>query len=447
LRGRAFTALQVDHVIVERGLRRKIWVAFALQVIAIGLATVFGVWGASEVLKSVLIKHALEQEAEWFWQRHSDDPQHHVPDTFNMMGYLVPRGANQAALPQPLRGLATGYHEMPKAMGGSLVYVDDEPKGRLLLVFKQTQVNKLAFWFGAVPLAFVLIVIYAIAWMTYRTSHRAISPIIWLANQVQQWDPKRPDATALSSENLPVDVQGETLVLASSLHAFANRIDTFVQRERNFTRDASHELRTPITVIRMAGDVLLADDSLGAHSTRTIRRIQSAVGEMESLVEAFLIMAREGDVGLPDEDFVVNEVIQDEIDKARRLVAHKPVELKLEEQAAFALHAPPRVFAVLFGNLLRNACHYTDEGSVTVRVQAGKVTIEDTGVGMSPAELEKIFEAFFRGGQQRVGGHGIGLNIVQRLSERFGWPVTMESDAGKGTRATVTFPKAQTLDG
>ena len=435
-----------ETVIAERGLRRKIWLAFAMQVIAIGLATMFGVYGATVVLKDVLIKHALQQEADWFWQRHTDDPEHHIPDTFNMMGYLVPKGASESVVPASLRGLTPGYHSMPEAMGGSLVYVDDAPKGKLLLVFKQTQVNKLAFWFGAVPLTFVLIVIYAIAWLTYRSSHRAISPLIWLANQVQQWDPKRPDATALNAENLPVDVQGEALVLASSLHEFANRIDTFVQRERNFTRDASHELRTPMTVIRMAGDLLLSDQSLSQHATRTVQRIQSSVGEMESLVEAFLIMARDGDVGLPDEDFVANEVIQDEVDKARSLLGHKSVELKIEEQAAFALHAPPRVFAVLFGNLLRNACRYTDAGSVTVRVQPGKVVIEDTGVGMSGDELAHAFDAFYRGGERRQGGHGIGLNIVRRLSERFGWPVSLDSEAGKGTRATIQFPKAQPLD-
>jgi signal transduction histidine kinase len=197
----------------------------------------------------------------------------------------------------------------------------------------------------------------------------------------------------------------------------------------------------------MAGDVLLGDPTLTPHSIRTIGRIKSAVGEMESLVEAFLIMARDGDVGLPDEDFVVNEVIQDEIGKARPLLDHKPVELKFEEHAAFALHAPPRVFAVLFGNLLRNACNYTDTGCVTVRVQPGKIVIDDTGVGMTPEEIEHVFDPFYRGGEQCLGGHGIGLNIVRRLSERFGWPVAMESEAGKGTRATVQFPKAQQLEG
>jgi len=110
------------------------------------------------------------------------------------------------------------------------------------------------------------------------------------------------------------------------------------------------------------------------------------------------------------------------------------------------LRAPPRVFAVLFGNLLRNACHYTDSGSVVVHVQPGKVAIEDTGVGMTRDELTRVFDAFYRGGDQRSGGHGIGLNIVRRLSERFDWPVVVDSEAGKGTRVTVLFPKARPLD-
>ncbi len=431
----------------DKGLRRKMWLAFTLQVAAISLATMFGVYVASVVLKNILINHALQDEASYYWKRHGNESPIYIPDTFNMMGYVVPHGQSQAALPEPLRGLKPGYHSMPKAMGGSLVYVDDKPKGRLILVFKQQQVNALAFWFGVVPLTFVLMVIYAIAWVTYRASHRAISPVIWLANQVQHWDPKHPDAAVLDPASLPVDVQGETLVLASSLHEFATRINTYVQRERDFTRDASHELRTPMTVIRMAGDILLEDDSLSPHGARTVRRIQASVRDMESLVEAFLIMAREGDTGVPDETFVVNEIVLDEVEKSRALLASKPVELRVVEDAAFALYAPPRVFAVLFGNLLRNACHYTDTGAVTVRIGTDSIVIEDTGIGMNAADLAHAFDPFYRGGAQRKDGHGIGLNIVLRLSDRFGWPITLDSEPGKGTLARVRFPKAQALDG
>ncbi|MBB5015863.1 sensor histidine kinase [Rehaibacterium terrae] len=431
---------------IERsGLRRKIWVAFILQVAAISFATILGVYGASAVLKHVLINRALQEEAAHFWSRYAADPGVGLPDTYNMKGHLVPPGGDDGHLPADLRPLPPGYHSLPRSQGGALVHVEDGPGGRLYLVFKQTQVDALAFWFGVVPLVLVLLVIYVIAWATYRMSRRAVSPIIWLSNIVRHWDPKRPDTTSLDPAALPVDVEGETLLLASSLHDFATRLESFVERERNFTRDASHELRTPITVIRMASDLLQTVEGLPASAQRSVGRIQAAVRDMEALVEAFLILAREGDVGLPDEDFVVNDVVRDEVDKVRPLIGHKPVALRIEESAAFALRAPARVFAVLFGNLLRNACKYTDQGEVVVRVLERSVEIEDTGIGMSEEELRRAFEPFYRGGDGQRGGHGIGLSIVRRLSERFGWPVTLESVPGRGTRACIRFPTARPL--
>ena len=280
---------------IERGgLRRKIWVAFILQAAAISFAAVLGVYGASAVLKHVLIKRALQQEAAHFWSRRDNDASVGVPDTYNMNGYLV-RIGERAVLPEPLQSLQPGFHSLPRAQGGSLVLVEDRAGQRLYLLFKQEQVDSLAFWFGMAPLALVLAVVYLIAWTTYRTSKRAVSPVIWLANQVQLWDPHHPDASALKPENLPVDVEGETLTLASSLHDFATRIGSFVEREHNFTRDASHELRTPLTVIRVAGDMMAADDSLSPMARRSLKCIQTSGHDMEALIEAFLILAREGD--------------------------------------------------------------------------------------------------------------------------------------------------------
>ncbi|MFA6986321.1 MAG: HAMP domain-containing sensor histidine kinase [Arenimonas sp.] len=421
------------------GLRRKIWVAFILQAAAISFAAVLGVYGASAVLKHVLIQRALHQEAVHYWTRRELDSRALVPDTYNMTGYLV-RVGEVAGLPEPLQPLRPGFHTLPRAQGGSLVLVEDRAGQRLYLLFKQEQVDSLAFWFGMAPLALVLAVVYLIAWTTYRTSRRVVSPIIWLANLVQHWDPQRPDASALKAENLPVDVEGETLTLASSLHDFASRIGSFVEREHNFTRDASHELRTPLTVIRVAGDMMSDDESLSPTARRSLKRIQAAGRDMEALIEAFLILAREGDTGLPDEDFSVVEVVCEELDKVRPLLAGKPVELLLKREADMDLHAPPRVLSVLLGNLLRNACHHTDQGTITVTVRRASVVIDDTGIGMSPEELVRVFEPFFRAGDRRVGGQGIGLSIVRRLSDRYGWPVRLSSEPGKGTTAVISFP-------
>jgi signal transduction histidine kinase len=291
-----------------------------------------------------------------------------------------------------------------------------------------------------VPLALVLASVYLTAWLTYRSSRRAVSPVIWLARQVEEFDPQRPDASVLDPHRLPGDVEGETLTLAKSIHDFAARIGRFLQREHDFTRDASHELRTPLTVIRVAGDMMEADPTLSSSARRSLRRMQAAGRDMEALIEAFLILAREGDTGLPDEDFEVGEVAREELEKAQPLVAGRPVELYLREEASLVLHAPARVFSVLLGNLLRNACHYTESGSVTVTVRADSVTVADTGVGMSGEELDRAFDPFFRGGDQRKDGQGIGLSIVRRLSERYDWPVRLDSEPGCGTVATISFP-------
>ena len=423
------------------GLRRKLRVAF-MQAAAISLAAVIGVFAASAVLKNVLIQQALQQEAAHYWKRLERDPAAAAPDTFNMTGYLFAPREEASRLPAKLQGLGPGYHALPRAQGGSLVLVEERNGRRMRLLFKQEQVDSLAFWFGVAPLALVLAAIYLTAWLTYRSSRRVVSPVIWLARQVEAFDPLRPDASALDPRKLPEDVEGETLTLATSLHEFATRIGHFVEREHNFTRDASHELRTPLTVIRVAGDMMAGDETLSPMARRSLKRIQAAGRDMEALIEAFLILAREGDTGLPAEEFEVAAVAAGEIEKARPLLAGKPVTLELRQQADPALHAPPRVLSVMLGNLLRNACNYTESGTVVVTVRADGVEVADTGVGMAPEELARVFEPFFRGGDRRKDGQGIGLSIVRRLSERYGWPVRLESEAGLGTTATISFPSA-----
>jgi signal transduction histidine kinase len=438
----------------QGGLRGRLWVAFVLQIAAISVATLLSVYGAWVVLRDVLIQNALVQEAQHYWERLERDPDAQVPDTFNMHGYLA-RGGDVSTVPESLRGFAPqSYHAVSLRGSSALVYVaEPDPKrhpglkGRLYLVFEQEQVDRLALWFGFVPLTMVLVVIYITTWLTYRVSRRAVSPVIWLAGQVRAFDPKKPDLASLEPASLPRDADEDIQVLAGAIHSFASRLEEFIERERNFTRDASHELRSPITVIKVAADVLLEEEQISEFGQRSAQRIRRSIRDMEALIEAFLILAREADVGLPEEDFVVGEIVEDEVDRAQDLVRGKPVEVRLVREADFALHAPPKVFSVMLSNLLRNACAYTNEGSVTVTLGRDFVRVEDTGVGMSEEVLERVGrQPFFRGDQAATrGGHGVGLTIVRRLSDRFGWPVEMTSKLGVGTRATIRFPNPQSI--
>jgi signal transduction histidine kinase len=428
------------------GLRRTIWVAFLLQATAIALAAGLGVLGASVVIKQVLVRQALQEEAAYLWDRLDRNPAAEVPDTQNMVGFLLPVGADRRSLPVELRDLGPGFHTLPRSRGGDLVHVEDRSGERLYLVYKKERVDTFAFWLGMAPLVLVVVLVSLLAFASYRVSRRAVAPVVWLAEQVKRWHPDHPEVEAIRPDHLPAETTDETRALAAALHDFGSRLGRFVERERNFTRDASHELRTPLTVMRVATDMIVAEPGLSPMAHRALTRVQRANRDMEALVESFLILAREGDTGLPGEHFPVSDVVRDETDKVRPMLAGKPVELRVEQDADFELHAPSTVLAVMLGNLLRNACRYTDAGHVTVRVTPGRIEVEDTGIGMGADELARAFEPFYRGAGGQTGGRevgqGIGLTIVKRLAERYGWPVMIDSALGKGTRAEILFPAA-----
>ena len=422
---------------MPHGLPRKIRIVFILQAVLASLGILLGAWLVSLVIKYSLVSSALQEEATYYWQLYDASSMQPPPNTQNIRGYLLETGRSPLSLPANLRALSPGFHELKG--DDQLVLVDARPEGRLYLVFLRSRAEMLAFWFGIVPVLLTLLAVYGASWITYRASKRLVSPVNWLARRVSRWNPGHPEAADLAPDKLPADMQGETRQLAAALHSLATRVTAHVARERNFTRDASHELRTPLTVIRVASDMALGDHELSPRLQRSLNRIQRAGRDMEAVIDAFLILAREADVEPQVEVFDVNEIVRYEVDNARELMAGRPVEIFLHSTGPVPLHAPPRVLQVVVSNLLRNACSYTDVGRIDVDVLEDRVVVRDTGIGMSAEALSRAFEPFYRAEPTRPQGTGLGLSIVRRLCDRFGWKVSLSSELGKGTQAAVVY--------
>ena len=419
------------------GLPRKIKIAFILQAVIASFVIVIGVFAINSVLKHTLLERRLDAQAAAFWVARSRDPGHTPPMSYGLRGYFVPASGTSERLPEMVRGLAPGFHEMRAR--NELVYVDENAPGLLYLVYDRAFIAEFSLWLGLVPVVFALLALYAVTWLTYRTSRRLVEPVTWLASEVAKWEPRQPDAGPLAPDRLPSAFQDEARQLADALHGLAERVGAFVARERAFTRDASHELRTPLTVVRVASDLMLADPDLPPRTQRSLQRIQLAGRDMEAVIDAFLVLAREADVAPLSEDFLVRDVIYEEVVNVRPLLAAKPVQLEVVEQSTPRLYAPPRVLGVMVGNLLSNACNFTDEGRIEICIDSERIVVRDTGIGMSREELDKAFEPFYRADLANPVGKGIGLSIVRRLGERFGWPVAVESTPGQGTTATIRF--------
>ncbi len=418
---------------IEKGLTRRLGRSLLLQAIYISLAVLVGIYASAGLVENVLIERALVGEADYYWQREQEQPGQPLPDVKNMTTY---REGHGAGVPAHLRKLAPGFHNLdaPREL---LVLVSDFEDQRLYLVFEVEQVRALVALFALVPLALVLIVIYLTIYSAYRVSRRAVSPIVTLAQQVKSLDPAQPDSSHLQLDPT-LDPDEEIGILQDALGELVCKVSEYTERERRFTRDASHELRTPLTVIKMAADRLLK--TLPEGKERELAdRIRCNAGDMNRLTEAFLLLAREWEQGL-DRDWVcVNEIAAQEVERMGIIHPDAHIEATIDESCRLFVLAPSRVVESVVGNLVRNAFAFTDAGRVTVRIEPGRVQVEDTGVGMDSDAVEQVYQAFYSTGRQR-GGFGVGLTIVKRLTERFGWPVEFESEPGKGTVVTVGFP-------
>jgi len=422
----------------SENLGRRLGRAFLLHAGLISAVAILGVFAAGFILKEIMIKQALRDEAQFFWQRYEQNAQLSPPITRNLTGYRT-NSDNTVELPENLRELGLGFHSLV-SVPDVLVYVTERHGTRLYLLFDGARVSELAAYFGLVPLTGILIVLYLAAWLTYRMSRRVVSPIVWLAKEVNRLDPQAPDSEIFAPERLPGDGNQELLVLAAALKDLAERLNAFVERERNFTRDASHELRSPLTVIKMATELLLNDSELSEKNHKSIHRIRQQADEMEELVAMFLLLARESEHKPSLEPVDINAVVETELQRAALLAGDKPITVEHSADCQLIVPGSNKVLSVLIGNLIRNAFSYTDAGKVKVQVSAGELLIEDSGIGIPEQQVKDVFRPYFRANTRQRGGYGVGLTIVKRLSERFQWPVRIDSQVGIGTRVVVQFP-------
>lgn len=418
-------------------LSRKIRWIFILQGLIASLVVTFGTLYGSLVLRDILLKQRIVDEAQRTWELVDADPQAPLPQSNAFARYFVPAGSMPDDVPPALRALTPGLHRTHDGTW-RLAYVSERAEGRLYINVAPGLTDHVVRWISILAVALSVTGIALISWLGYRRCRRIVAPVSQLTDTVLAWDPRSPQLTRFDSPTFRGENTFEVAHLGDALASMSRRVEEYIDRERNFTRDASHELRTPVTVVRVAGD-LLSTEALSPRGERSLRRLRQATDDMEVLIDAFLVLARHPDVPVDSEDVSVQEVVHEEAANAREWLEGKPVNLVVLPTADPQVHSPPRVMGVILSQLLRNACHFTEEGSVQIEVLKDRVEIRDTGIGMDADTLAKAFDPFWRADISDYTTKGMGLTLAQRLAERFGWKVLLESQPGQGTLATLRF--------
>ncbi|KHF27621.1 Sensor histidine kinase YycG [Anoxybacillus sp. BCO1] len=227
-------------------------------------------------------------------------------------------------------------------------------------------------------------------------------------------------------------------------------------RQRQFVADASHELRTPLSVIFSSVEALKMDMSLtsDAFSRKTIERLGDETKRMTKLINDLLTLARTDDAKLQIEKkpFDLRACAQHTLHSLQELANKKNIALQFHASEQIEFVGDEDKCTQLLYILLDNAIKYTPEGGtvslslkqhVTKQRKVVEISVSDTGIGIAPEHLPHIFDRFYRADKARtrqIGGHGLGLSIAKWIVEAHNGHIQVESDVGKGTTFTLTFP-------
>lgn len=268
----------------------------------------------------------------------------------------------------------------------------------------------------------------------YGISARLASPILKLANQMHV------DPEYLTQPNKYYGSK-EVGVLASKLEAHTKCLQAVAQREKEFASNVSHELRTLIAVMRNTIELLLADSNINQLSQNRLRRLEQAVGEMGDLISLFINLAKPHLSTNQDvkENCSVEPAIKELLKRRQNDIKSKGLTARLAVQQTVETNAPRTALDVVLNNVLNNAIKYTDHGHISITLKHQSIIFEDTGLGIEQEDSPHIFKRNYRGRQTNTEGAGLGLSIVKRLCERYGWEIEVKSAEGKGTQVRLLF--------
>jgi signal transduction histidine kinase len=286
-----------------------------------------------------------------------------------------------------------------------------------------------------------VLLIISFAGVIVQGVRSGLRPVNHLADEIRQRsiDDMQPMAVA--------DLPTEIAPLVTHINDLLDRLDSSLAAQRRFIGHAAHQLRTPLSGLRMESELMLARPLPDDVRART-ERIKAVSDRMIRLGQQLLVLARSDPDAQPQDHFVRLDLCEwvrasgaEWIPRARALQVD--VDLVAPDEPV-AIDGDPLLLDELLGNLIDNALRYgKPQGRITLTVGANPptLTVEDDGPGIPPEERERVFEAFYRSPKAKAGGSGLGLAIVREIANAHGawWKLSSRPEY-PGTRLTVVFP-------
>ncbi|HEX4202742.1 MAG TPA: HAMP domain-containing sensor histidine kinase [Ktedonobacteraceae bacterium] len=283
------------------------------------------------------------------------------------------------------------------------------------------------------------------AFGSYWLAKRAFRPMLYLtriAREIKAGDLHR---------RVPVPLhKDEVYDLALTLNEMIERLDQAFMQQRRFVADASHELRTPVTVIRSITDVALEEPQSLEECVEALRDINAETERQGQLINDLLTLARTDEEQMPlDSELVqLDLLVSDVVVVMEPLAVERGIKLQFQETEAVTILGDTTHLIQMIMGLVDNALTYTNAGGtvtlgVSIHANSARLVVRDTGVGIAEEDVIHIFERFYRADTARsrvANGSGLGLALADWVIRAHGGSIAVESTVGQGSIFTVTLP-------
>lgn len=418
----------------KRGLRLRVALAFAVFCIVVVGTLGISLYIASDDIEEAHIEQIIETEMDYLLQRYRERADFVPQVGSNLEKYIIHDSIEESQLPSYLQGLNYRRHKVfrgPEEVRVAVRHVD----GVKFLVAYEIGLHDQRQQELRLLIVLSLLSVVGVALVVgYLLAGLLVKQVTDLAERVRHL--------------APGDVQGTTMIqpgqdeevaqLAHALDDYQNRITRMLRREQEFTANVSHELRTPITTILTSCELLVTEPNLSERTRSRIGMIEAAATRMGEQLQALLFLAREQALGIM-EPVALAECVYDAVEPVCTEIYRKRLIFEVAIAPKTVLTLNRQALHTALVNLLRNAVQYTERGFIRVNFSRNRLSISDSGIGIEPFYMPLLYERFFRGSSQGE-GLGIGLAIVKRICDHYGWIIEVESTPGKGATFHITFP-------
>lgn len=291
------------------------------------------------------------------------------------------------------------------------------------------------------------VMLFIVAFLGYRLSAFAIRPIELITQKAQAISPQN------LHERVPVPSAYELKMLALTMNRLLDSIQQAFESHERFVADASHQLKTPLSILRGELDVLLSKERSGEEMSVFLSSASQEINQLTKIVEDLLVLARvdAGISALSLSTVRLDELVLETIERIEPYARTKTIKFRLnikkEEQDEHSLEVKgdSGLLQSMISSILENAVKYSpDHGVITVELTEDlsfvKLSIQDQGTGITQGDEQKIFERYYRGSQTGK-GLGVGLSIAKRVAELHGAQIWVENLPEKGANFIVQIKK------